>query len=93
MAHPSKRNPTGNTTQQRAPPTGGSGEGHGEKNRYLNPTPSPIHDHEHDREQSKHEVMGREHDLHESTQVALGVQELDACTLREELQRAAGMLR
>jgi len=35
----------------------------------------------------------REHDLHESTQVALGVQELDACTLREELQRAAGMIR
>jgi len=35
----------------------------------------------------------REHDLHESTQVALGVQELEACTLREELQRAAGMIR
>jgi len=35
----------------------------------------------------------REHNLHESTQVALGVQELEACTLREELQRAAGMIR
>jgi len=35
----------------------------------------------------------REHALHEFMQVALGVQELDACTLREELQRAAGMIR
>jgi len=35
----------------------------------------------------------REHDLRESMQVALGVQELDACTLREELQRATGMIR
>jgi len=35
----------------------------------------------------------RQYDLHESTQMALGVQELNACTLREELQRAAGMIR
>jgi len=62
MAHLSERNPTGNTTQQRAPPIGGSGEDHSEENRYLDPTPSPtprrIHDHvQKAHDDPKHEVM------------------------------------
>ena len=62
MAYQSESNPTGNTTQQRAPPIGGSGEDHSKKNRYIDPTPLPtprrIHDHVPEaHEHSKHEVM------------------------------------